>query len=62
LGITVRSTLILSDITSEVHTIIIFIFTDLQTMSHHPVSGYVHNLPSRKIIYYWHHWFTGYHY
>jgi len=44
--------LILSDITSEVHTIIIFIFTDLQTMSYYPVSGYVHNLPSHKIIYY----------
>jgi len=44
--------LILSDITSKVHTIIIFIFTDLQTMSYYPVSGYVHDLPSHKIIYY----------
>jgi len=42
----------LSVIKSEVHIIIIFIFTDLQTVSHHPVSGYIHNLPSHRIIYY----------
>lgn len=52
LGITIKSTLILSDITAEVHTITIGIFADLQTMSHQLISRNVYNLSSYKLTYY----------